>query len=741
MAILGAALLSVESWALGPLSWIYGYGGGLETIPSYLALSHGDRNFSLWAPFVGGGMPRLAFWGNADPVSPEQWLFATLPIWLAYGVHRFLQYFVMIFFTARVVREQLDIGPRWGTLAGWLGGAFAYQTTGALFTISGVPLLVWLLDRLVRPTRGILSALVAGSAFSLLTTFTFSIPYMLLFAAAWMFLVRRTTGRHALVQFGAFATALIVADSPQLLAVMTSAGLSHRAGWPAETIEWSIDGLFYRQLQFDMFAQDRTLALITLNLPGLVLLAGAPLLWAVAHLRPCMAAACARGAGVLLLYAVLSQKLLWLGVQAAIGKILPSVAGVYMGRFYQIPAAFLIACMLTIVGHALWQLLSSVLPLRALAVGSGVALIGFMALWPKWQLLYPLGVYDWGEKNYQIAALDDMKSQEMEPFRVASVLPLQPAYAYAQGLECADGWANLFPAVYRDLWLRANQPLLSKLPAVKNVFDPETGKPQDNYIFLGTDLILPGLGALPGEDVHRSLREGFDVEARFNLNLLGMLNVKYLLSEYPLRGCGLELVHAPACWPAFPQSRDHATGLVHGPVPAGARVAPGALHGLRKRLADLGQAAARKNAGKDIFIYRLRQALPRFRFVDEVSIEPDGRAVLDRLSRWHATEHRTRVALEAADAEPLSERQFAPGAVRLVDYRSDRIELAVRVAGSGFLVVGNTWDPYWRATAADGSTRTVVRVNHAQLAILVEPEDTRITLSYVPPYSLGRLRW
>src|SRR5262249_10799301 len=49
-AAIVAALCSIESWALGPLSWIYGYGSGLETIPAYLALTADDRNFSLWAP-------------------------------------------------------------------------------------------------------------------------------------------------------------------------------------------------------------------------------------------------------------------------------------------------------------------------------------------------------------------------------------------------------------------------------------------------------------------------------------------------------------------------------------------------------------------------------------------------------------------------------------------------------------------------------------------------------------------
>lgn len=95
-ALLGASLFSVESWALGPLSWIYGYGAGLETIPAHLALVRDGRNFSLWAPFVAGGVDRLSFWGNADPLNIEPLLFWLFPVWLANGLHRFLQYFVAI---------------------------------------------------------------------------------------------------------------------------------------------------------------------------------------------------------------------------------------------------------------------------------------------------------------------------------------------------------------------------------------------------------------------------------------------------------------------------------------------------------------------------------------------------------------------------------------------------------------------------------------------------------------------
>jgi hypothetical protein len=131
-----------------------------------------------------------------------------------------------------------------------------------------------------------------------------------------------------------YSVALLVADSPQFLAVAANAPFSHRAGWPSEEIAFSLDGLFYRQF----FAQDQWLALITLNVPGLVLSCSVPLaLYGMRYDKfnrlPSLFLR------VFAIWVFLSQKWLWVSLQTAVGVVLPFVAGVYMGRFFQIPAA------------------------------------------------------------------------------------------------------------------------------------------------------------------------------------------------------------------------------------------------------------------------------------------------------------------------------------------------------------------------------------------------------------------
>ena len=734
VALIGAAAFSFESWAFGSLSWVYGYGSGLETIPALKALAFDARNLSLWAPFVAGGIDRLAFWGNANPFGPEYLLFSTLPVWIANGLHRFLQYFVAIYFASRVADEQLGLKGAWSGAAGLMHGAFSYYTVGALFTLPGVPVLLWLLQRALGQNGGYAKAAGVGLLFSFATTFTFGVPYLLTFAVLWLTLVLRVNWRIAAGPFAVFALVLMVATSPQLLAIAVNGATSHRAGWDLEQIDASLDGLFYRQLQFDLFGQSRVLTALTMNLPGLAFAAGLALAWVSWRRDQGARAAAAHFLPVAAIFFLISQKWAWLLLQQAVVQVAPFARGVYMGRFFQIPAPFVIAMGITLVLQMAWLLAAQSLRLRqALVAGCG-ALLGFMLVAPKVHLFYDLGVHDWGEANYEVRALDELRERP-GLFRVASVLPLQPAYAYAQGLETADGWANVYPAVYRDLWLRVLAPLFAELPSQRKIFGADSGRAEDNFIFLGADLVHPSVGLLPGEDVRRALREGFDMDRRFNLDLLRMLNVRYLLSAYPLRGSGLKLVHAAEPWPTWAEYRDRNTGLVMGEKRPPEMTLPKGRRWLQP-FWDYYQFNLRKLRGKDVFIYEIAGSLDRFRLVRAIAVEPDGKAVLDRLGAMHVDELRGTAVLESADAGALGEQNnLASGRIALLAYTPDLIELSVSADGPAFMVMASTWSPYWVAEV-DGAAAHLIRTNHAQFGLALGAGTHRVRLRYRPPYAL-----
>jgi len=751
ISLFAAAVCSCESWILGPYSWMYGYGAGLETVPTHLALHYGDRLFSTWAPFVAGGVDRYAFWGNADPLNVETLFLGLFPTWLGVGLHRFTQYAVAIFFAARLARDELGLEERDALAAGLFYGAFSYFTFGEMLALPALPLFLWALSQLrLREERrreqrrgsgdrsGFWLAVGVGLIGSTLTTFTHSVPYIGAFLMLWTLSIAGGPERCGVRSWSAFwkvvgvVIGLSIGDAPQLFSALAQAPLSHREAFPPEQLSWTLDGLLYRQLRFDYFNQDPFAKQLAWNLPLPFLSVSVA---SVALLRWRRGGTTALERKLFVLYALylgLSQRWLFVGVQAVLGTGLPWLHGVFMGRFFDVPASLLIALQLALLLAVVRRAAGDSVPARRFSSLACGLIVGLLILRPKLFLFYRSGVDDWGQENYQVAALDELRETEVEPFRVASVLPLQPAYAYAQGIEAADGWANLYPRHYREYWLRILSPLFEQVPGAKEIFDPDTGRPQDHYIFLGADLLHPIAGRLPGEEgesaLVRALEAGFDVDRRFDLEMLGLLNVKYLLSELPLRSERLELVHAIDPPPSGAYSRDWATGRLN---PESGPRGTGWVEVLRNAIRDWKAAVSRRRAGKDVYVYRLRTFVERFRFVPEVHFEADPEALLARLSAATLEELRkTSFAMRPELAGPFSSQARVR---EVVNRGSSEVVLDVEVPEEAFLTAAMTWSPYWRGTA-DAAELRLVRVNHTQIGFRVPAGTRRIRLWYAPPY-------
>jgi hypothetical protein len=122
----------------------------------------------------------------------------------------------------------------------------------------------------------------------------------------------------------------------------------------------------------------------------------------------------------------------------------------------------------------------------------------------------------------------------------------------------------------------------------------------------------------------------------------------------------------------------------------------------------------------------------RARVVRKARVLPDAAAVLRALRGEDApVDPRLEALFAAEDARGLSFPADAQASVANV-FRSEPGRIEVRAEGPGVLVVAETWDRGWRASA-DGAEVPLLRVNHAQMGLLLGPGLHRVVLRYRVP--------
>jgi hypothetical protein len=778
LSIAVAVILSGEYLFLGRASWIYDYGASLETLPTYLSLIRSGANFALWQPAIAAGLDRFAFWGNADsPINLGLILFSLFDPWIANGLYTVLQKFCIVFFTALLVRQQLGLSRISAMAAGLLHLAMSFFFLGHMFNSAGLPFLLWALFAAAGQRFWPVWAILVGAIIAPVVSATQGLPRNLVFVVLWFLVaVPRYSLRFLFTVVTATLTTVLL-KAPALVAVMANVGFSQRATYSDVDVRFPTEILY---TDSDFLWSDITMWSLTQSLPAIFLVFGILLVLQLRmdhdswlQLRP-QALQLLR---LVALYLLVDYHAIALARTAVI-SIFPMATGFNFGHFTMAGASLLnslvVVLTLRLFFHyaprlALWQFLFvaglatviawrlvhervmltlflttaalSFLPLTLLTAwlpshpswmpswhrrmwiaGSGVALLtAFLALWPKLALFQRMTLDDWGFANYSVQAIDEIAASDRQLVRFASVLPLQPAYAYAQGVETADGWANIYSRYYRELWLRLLDPVLTTSASTRQVLNPENRAPQDHYIFIGIGLLTP-------EDLR-----GIPLDSRVNLNILSLLNVRYLLSEVPLQSTRLDLVHSSTM--PLQYARDHASGRLVGRPNLTESWGP--IDWIRKGPEFLKRSRHNKLAGKDVYIYRNKCALPRMFFVRRLHAMDDSLTVLDSLATASARALGTMAWIEAKDAPltsvALNVGELSLGEIKILTYTPDRIVLGVSNSGDGFMVLSMAWSPYWKAQVG-GVARPIVRTDHALMGLSLQRQDRSVVLTYEPPH-------
>jgi hypothetical protein len=513
--LIWAGWLSLEYWALGPFSYLFIHDNADQVIPFMTWLTRSP--LALWRD------PLVPVVSGLDRFSSTAWLVAhqpflmTLPLWLGHGVFIALQRFLAGYFTYRFLREGLRLPPAVGLLAG-LAYTLIQAENGELrmmhvFNEPGLPVLLWGFSCIpARPwkaavPRYVLISLMIGLGMGPVDAMPFFIP------VAWLvgWILRDDTRNiRGWLSYTAWITATCLLalpwKIPGIQALLANAEISHRVDW-VNGLGWS-DAIWHL-------------------LPGRVgWLAGwwLPLLLSLAWVVP-----------------------FWRWRRRAdLASLLLLFAGVALGTLVQV-VVYVKSADLGIFKGINWFRFDRIGPLALLiAAGMGVRRM-FYAPWEEanWQpgrllvlgLLGGLIVHEsWTVKQSHLAAVKtgqhwralfdnaDVKrlasSQRGKPLRVVTAAAnheYHAMYNLAYGLECADGYAVLYPERYQRYWREVVRPLLTREPGLAGHFTWGSRA----YLYHGQSPVNASVAAIPFADW-------------YNLDLLSLANVGQVISRKPV---------------------------------------------------------------------------------------------------------------------------------------------------------------------------------------------------------------
>jgi hypothetical protein len=753
--------------------WAYDYGAGLETIPVHFALVNQHAMGAPLVPFVAGGIDRLSFFGSADsPLILSTWLFAFFAPPTANGIHMFLQSFIGSAFAGLLCRDRLKLGMSISAVAAIAYASFSYPVFGFLFNAALIPFFAWFLT--VPHTRSWPTLLLVGLGASLLTSVSQGFPFIAPTVA-------RASIWATLQALSVIAIGYCAGKLPALLAILNSVAQSQRSG------ELRYDSLIDTPILYtesDFLYSDRHMWTYTQVVPAFF--AGLCIVFLTVGLiqrwrRRLHAPESDRMAPLFdavlrvgIIYVILASGILvpirnlliaalpWLGsvnmvrtvtasgallntlvvayglaiVELAIGRraLALGLTGVSAAAVFcwtirhslTLPTEFVLLLLILAAGltlSAVWAWLQDTKRLGNLGqvpidvvIVLPTALLGvfFACLAPK-ILLAPLrSSTPSGFTHYYIPAIPDIERDDRTLHRYASVLPLQPANALASGVEPLDGWANLYSSKFRHFWLAMLAPLFNSLPEQRRIFGADDRPPQDHYIFLGSGAFLP-----------TDPEAGMDVDRRFNLNLLSLMNVRYLLSYYPLTSKYVVEMHAPA-HPLEKTSWNYATGR---PVRLRDSSAnwPSFAQGIMSAIT--GPPAPEDH----VYAYRNVCALPRVFSVERLERHGADSDVLKSMMKASPIALMHTAHVLDADAPPVADK-LASASLRLANYRAGEIDFDTVSSGEAVIVIADTWIPGWKAYV-DGREVPPFRVNHTQIGIHLPNSGTfHVRLAYEPPY-------
>lgn len=684
--------LSVEYWGLGDLSYLHIHDNADQIIPvsSWLTESPGRL-------FGAGLLPEMS---GVDRFATTAWvnlhrLFClALPVWLAHGLFIFVQRFVAGYFACLFLKQCLNVPRQIAVVAG-----MAYSLIGLEYGEMrlmhnlgepGFPLMLYVFT--VIPLRKNMIAVMFGLGlfFSLGMDPMGSMPFFVPTAVAIALILRKDLweGRKFWGYVGllaVFGMGCLLLRIPGIWATLHNAPLSHRADWLAGL---NVDWTFRRLLLMKPAA--------LLPWWGALVLAGIWILDWRKRDRVDLAVL------VFVCIGVLGGPLIEAGLKS-LGDALGPFKGFNFTRFDRtMPLALICAAALGVrslnrpqregflqLGLVLSLLLGGVCIGRSLAEKK-THWAGMSQAGKNWRTLYG---------NPEIKAFAE--SLDENPVRCATAgtyHAYHPLYALPNGLELADGYVVMYPNWYQAYWNEVVRPLVEAEP--EYLTGHFQGWGSRVYLFHSTRPEHANIPAIPFKDW-------------YNLDLLSLGNVKYILSQKPIQDARLEL---------RPPTITAAEREAWWTKPVKEKV-KGYLRG--------------ENPGAPMYIYENPAAVDRFFLAHAIRTFEGEEALFTALGQAELADLTNQVMVVKEDVVDwvMAQTNIAAEAFELVEYTPERAVLRVQNESAKVLIFTNLYYPWWKCTLNSEPVK-IVRAYGAYMAVRIPPGDSNIQFEYRPPYKI-----
>ncbi len=656
----------------------------------------------LWTPANLGGMP-LAANQLAMRFYPPAWLFLFLPINSVFNLLFVFHLFWGGLGVYWLLRAGFDLDPipaLSGGLTFALGSKLlAHAAGGHVSLVGAMAWMPWALlgtHQLLRARKGrwgwaILAALALAMQITTHTLITLYTGYFLAAYVIWQLLiVKAPVSNRILLSLSLLSVPLLAAllGAAQLLPLIELAGYSNRAlslaqaGNPALTPLTLVTGLFLPDIQG---GHEMVIYL------GLVPLALAFLGLSRANTHSADQQVSQRRQGWFFGAVVLLAALFALGPATPIFRLvyqwLPGFRWVRTPARVFLPASLAVGVLAGMGmqrlarGHVRWS------PLAALAVGALTLALGLglaalfgqanraalgLAFFPSLTLVV-VGLTAHGRLPPRLAlpGLALLLFADLASFDVSMIRFISPSDAFAKGETAAHYLANQ-PGMFRTYSPSYSLPSHVAAQAglqTANGVEPVHLAAYDHFMALAGGYGDPSFSVtVPPFPPDRPLAEAFR-DTQPDLRLLGLLNVKYLVTAFPVD------------WPGL------------SPVTE--------LDGT--------------------FVYRNEQALPRTWFIDPPPAEI---AQADINAGWA----QQLAALADLAAQSVVAKEYT---ATVTHYAPDRIEVEAQVPKPGLLVLSEIWYPGWQVLV-DGQAQPVEKVAGILRGVSLDKGTHQAVFEYNP---------